>query len=181
MKQLTKKQAAFAQHVALHGSATEAYKAVYSTSRMKPESIHVAASQLATNDKVAIRIRELSNQVKKQSEEQFAVDAAWVLRRYIAIANANPKDYYRWDNGKVTLKSSDEMTEDQLLAISHVQQKRGKDQTIEVRLADRMKALDALARHVNLFDKDNELASPKIELGSIADLLDAVATKKATT
>lgn len=64
MANLTLKQEAFCQaYIQCKGNASEAYRTAYDASKMKPESIHVNASKLLDNAKVALRISELQAEV----------------------------------------------------------------------------------------------------------------------
>ncbi len=56
---LTAKQEAFAVAVAKGMSASDAYRSAYDASKTKPDVIHVKASQLMANGKLAVRIAEL--------------------------------------------------------------------------------------------------------------------------
>lgn len=56
---LTPKQEAFVQSYIECGNASEAYRSAYSAGKMKPGSIHVSASQLLADPKVALRLKEL--------------------------------------------------------------------------------------------------------------------------
>lgn len=61
---LTDKQERFAQCIALEGmNQSDAYRESYNAENMTDESIWVQASILAKNDKVALRIQELKDQV----------------------------------------------------------------------------------------------------------------------
>jgi phage terminase small subunit len=60
---LTAKQEKFAQAIALEDmNQADAYRSAYNTSKMTDETIWVKASELAKNDKVAVRIAELREQ-----------------------------------------------------------------------------------------------------------------------
>jgi phage terminase small subunit len=54
---LTSKQNAFAVSLADGLPASEAYRQAYDADGMKPESVWVEACRLATNPKVALRVR----------------------------------------------------------------------------------------------------------------------------
>jgi phage terminase small subunit len=56
---LTPKQEAFACKYVECGNASEAYRESYDAEGMQPESIHVAASRLLNDAKVALRVQEL--------------------------------------------------------------------------------------------------------------------------
>ena len=62
ISRLTMKQSEFAE--AVHGGATysDAYRHAYNAAEMESETIHVAASRLAHNDKVRLRLEELRSE-----------------------------------------------------------------------------------------------------------------------
>ena len=62
LNRLTEKQETFALKVIDGLSLSDAYRQSYRAEYMKPPTIHVEASRLATNPKVALRLRELSKQ-----------------------------------------------------------------------------------------------------------------------
>ena len=60
---LTAKQEKFAQAIALEDmSKADAYRSAYDTSKMGDDTIYVKASQLASMDKISVRIAELRQQ-----------------------------------------------------------------------------------------------------------------------
>lgn len=67
---LTAKQEKFAQEIALGKEKSEAYRLAYNAEKMKPEAIHVNASKLANNAKVALRIEELQKVHQERSEKE---------------------------------------------------------------------------------------------------------------
>jgi len=63
MQKLTAQQEKFAQAIALEDmNQADAYRSAYNTSKMTSETLWVKASELAKNDKVAVRIAELRKQ-----------------------------------------------------------------------------------------------------------------------
>lgn len=66
---LTPKQEAFAQAYIETGNASEAYRRSYAAEKMKAGAVHVAASKLLDNPKVALRVDEL----KAEHAERHAV------------------------------------------------------------------------------------------------------------
>lgn len=60
---LTPKQEAFAQAVATGKTQADAYRAAFSASKMKPETIHKRASELMANGEVTGRVAELRKPV----------------------------------------------------------------------------------------------------------------------
>lgn len=68
MNNLTVKQEKFAQKYVELGNASEAYRQSYAAENMATETIHVAASQLLDNNKVAIRVKELQEELKSRHD-----------------------------------------------------------------------------------------------------------------
>ena len=66
---LTAKQEAFAQAIADGMNQSDAYRSAYSAGKMKPEAIHVNASKMMADAKVALRVAEL--------REALATKALW--------------------------------------------------------------------------------------------------------
>lgn len=56
---LTPKQEGFCQKFVELGNASEAYRQVYSASKMKPATVNVKASELLASGKIAVRVAEL--------------------------------------------------------------------------------------------------------------------------
>lgn len=61
---LTIKQEAFCQAYIETGNASEAYRSSYAAENMKPDAIHVQASKLLDNPKIALRVTELRGEIK---------------------------------------------------------------------------------------------------------------------
>lgn len=66
MTGLTIKQEAFCQAYIETGNASEAYRTAYAADKMKAEAIHVNASKLLDNAKVALRVKELQGEIKQR-------------------------------------------------------------------------------------------------------------------
>lgn len=66
MASLTQKQETFCQAYIETGNASEAYRTAYAADKMKAEAIHVKASELLSNGKVAVRVAELQAEIKQR-------------------------------------------------------------------------------------------------------------------
>ncbi|HDT4930488.1 TPA: terminase small subunit [Enterobacter kobei] len=66
MAGLTIKQEAFCQAYIETGNASEAYRTAYAADKMKAEAIHVKASELLSNGKVSVRLKELQGEIKQR-------------------------------------------------------------------------------------------------------------------
>ena len=150
MSDLTKKQEDFAQHYALHVNATDAYRAAGYSTRGKPEHIHRRAIEVLQNINVSARIDELRARIKKRAEEKFDLSADMLLNQYMRIAFADAGDYYDWDEKGVRIKSKDALTKQQRSIITGLKQSKGNTNMIELSLADRMRAMDMLAKHLGV-------------------------------
>ncbi|MFC3947272.1 terminase small subunit [Serratia entomophila] len=63
---LTLKQEAFCQAYIETGNASEAYRSSYAAENMKPDAIHVQASKLLNNPKIALRVAGLRGEIKER-------------------------------------------------------------------------------------------------------------------
>ncbi|ELY2490266.1 terminase small subunit [Cronobacter sakazakii] len=66
MAGLTIKQEAFCQAYIETGNASEAYRTAYAADKMKPEAVHVQASNLKDNPKIALRLKELQGEIMQR-------------------------------------------------------------------------------------------------------------------
>ncbi|EOE6860051.1 terminase small subunit [Cronobacter dublinensis] len=66
MTDLTIKQEAFCQAYIETGNASEAYRTAYAADKMKPEAVHVQASNLKDNPKIALRLKELQGEIRQR-------------------------------------------------------------------------------------------------------------------
>ena len=66
MAGLTIKQEAFCQAYIETGNASEAYRTAYAADKMKPEAVHVQASNLKENPKIALRLKELQGEIRQR-------------------------------------------------------------------------------------------------------------------
>jgi phage terminase small subunit len=86
---LTAKQEAFCQAIADGMTQADAYRAAYSAGSMKPDVIHVKASQLMANGKVAVRVAELKDALAEKALWTRA-DSVDVLKE-IAQSGGSPE------------------------------------------------------------------------------------------
>lgn len=171
---LNPKQEAFAQHYALHRHATEAYKSAGYSTRGKLETIHRKAVEVLQNSDVSARVNELAERIKKRAEEKFDLTADMLLNQYKRIAFADAGDYYDWDATSVRIKSKDVLTKEQRSIITGLKQSKGNTNMIELSLADRMRAMDMLAKHLGVAtEKHDHSHEHKHTIEAAASDLDA--------
>lgn len=68
MSGLTQKQESFCLAYLETGNASEAYRRAYNAEGSKPEVVHVKASQLLSNGKIAVRVAELREAASMRNE-----------------------------------------------------------------------------------------------------------------
>lgn len=157
---LTDKQRLFCiYYVKSFNQTMAAIKAGYS-----PDRAHVTGSELVRNRKVADEIRRL----KGEMQQGVFIDAMDVLNKYIQIAFADITDYATFGKKEVPVIGmygpvKDEKGKQVTQEINYVdfkessmvdgtiitEVKQGKD-GISVKLADKMKAMDFLAKHFDM-------------------------------
>ena len=107
MANLTQKQERFAQLYVELGNASEAYRQAYTT-RAKPETIHVKASELLSTDKVSVRVQELKGEVIQR--HRVTVDSLMAEleeARQLALATDAPAPAVSATMGKAKLAGLD--------------------------------------------------------------------------
>jgi phage terminase small subunit len=176
---LTPKMEAFALHFVETSNASGAYRRAYNVSpQTKPETVHRAAHELLHNPKIAARIAGL--RALHQRRHEITIDR--VKEEYARLAFANMEDYVvrqsdrkgRLDLTRVTreqMAAVQEMTFETVLssdpeaaaAAGAKPTENGKTPRVTVlktkfRLHDKKGALDSLAKHLGMFQADNEQA-----------------------
>ena len=112
----------------------------------KADNAHVQGSQLLS--KLSRYIEPVGRQVIKKR----LMKAADVVESLVRIAQADIRDYMTWEGNHLVIKSSDELTPEQAQCIESVTQHETQHvKYIKLKLHSKVKALDALAKHHNLF------------------------------
>ncbi len=87
-EKLTKKQENFARAFVKTGVASDAYREAYDTGTMTDPSIHVAASRLLSNAKVALRI----DQLRAPGLKKAGMDAEETILEIASVAKTQCED-----------------------------------------------------------------------------------------
>lgn len=106
----------------------------------------------------------VKNAIEKKKEEfksQYNLTPERTLQEYVAIALANVKDVFTWEeDGELKMKPIEELTPEQTAAIAEVSvrhdYKAKKDYVSKIKFHNKNTALEALARHLGIFEKDNK-------------------------
>jgi len=150
MANLTDKQKQFCKEYVLDFNATQAaIRAGYSE-----KGADVQGNRLLSN----VRIEAYISKLKAKRQDKYEITEERILREYARMAFSNVSDFYD-DWGK--LKPFEDLTEDQKAALSAIKHKvntgEGWENTeTDIKTHNKVAALDALAKHIGLYEKDNE-------------------------
>ena len=149
---LTPKQQRFVEEFLIDLNATQAaIRSGYAAG-----SADVTGARLLGN----VRIRAAIDAAKARRSEATGITAERVLREYARVAFADLRHVMDWGPDGVTLRPSDALNDDAAAALSEVRQTKD---GLAVKLHPKTTALDALARHVGLFDRPVRFGLPALE------------------
>lgn len=155
MAKLTDKQKRFVQEYLVDLNATQAAaRAGYKDPNF--------GRQLLTKTNVSEAIKKAME--KRQARTEITQDR--VLEELAAIAFAKGTDYAKIKDGFVVVSDTEQLTEQQKAAIVGIKQTRD---GVEIKLADKSKSLELLARHLGLFDRQE-----KQQDGSLLELIEGL-------
>ena len=115
---LTLKQEKFCQEYMDTGNATEAYRRVYSTSRMKSTTVNRNAKALLDHSKISARIENLRVKLMRT----FDIPREKVLYVLEAIHDAKITEYVEFDGHTVRFKPFKKLTDQQIRAVESIKQ-----------------------------------------------------------
>ena len=150
---MTEKQKKFADEYLIDLNATRAYKAAYKSVK-NDNSAAVNASKLLRNTKVAAYIEEKMAERSERTE----IKQDDVVKELAKIGFAQITDYVevRNINGfeKIVIKPTDEMEKDKIGAIAGIKESQN---GIEIKMNDKVKALELLGKHLGMFTEKQEI------------------------
>ena len=142
---LTPKQEAFVREYMIDLNATQAaIRAGYSektANRIGAENLSKPVIQ------EAIRVQRTAQEVRTK------ISADRVLRELARVAFADATDLAFIEDGHVRLRDSSTLSEDQRAAVAYIKDGAAGP---EVRLYDKIKALELIGKHLGMFDKREE-------------------------
>lgn len=101
---------------------------------------------------------EIQEAIKKRTEARIRrtdITADFVLTEIMKVASADASDFVTvGKRNRVQIIPTEEISKDKLAALSGV--KRGKNGELEVKLYDKLRALEMLGKHLGLFDKSQK-------------------------
>ena len=161
---LTAKQERFCREYMIDCNGTQAaIRAGYSEPTAQEQS-----SRLLSNVMVQQRVAELQKRVANKLE----ITAEKVLQELARVGFASIADYLSFGSDGVKLRSSDELTPEELAAVHEVQeiQGAGGNTTIRFKLHDKLSALEKIGKHLKLFTDKHEVDAGK----NLADIFLAI-------
>lgn len=161
--EVTEKQKVFADEYLIDLNATRAYKVAYPAVK-KDEVAAVNGNRMLRNAKVAEYIAERMQDRQKRTE----ITQDKVLQELAAVAFSNATDYVEVRDNTVIVKDTASLSDTQIKALSGIKESRG---GIEVKLNDKLKALELLGRHLGMFKDKVEVSGIDEEKKKLDDIL----------
>jgi hypothetical protein len=156
---LTPRQERFALEVAKGSSLADAYRASYTTSNMKPETVQNNAYALAQRSEISARVRSVQ-QAGARLAELRAAEVALEIKR---VALSDIAGIVKRVNGKATIRLPDELDSGTRAAVASF--KIDEFGRIEYKFWDKNAALDKAAKILGIYEKDNkQKTDPLLEL-----------------
>lgn len=144
---LTPQQEAFAQEVAKGRSLSDAYRACYKADKMKPEVVHVKASELAAIGTVSVRV----DMLRAAAADRAELDATEIIREIRRLAVSDIAGIMHPD-GRVKLPHELDAATRAAVASFKIDE-YGR---IEYKFWDKGAALEKAAKIKGLYEADND-------------------------
>lgn len=136
---LTPKQENFCNYYIETGNASEAYRMSYSCKTMKDNAINVQASKMLSSPKIALRVKELQEELKLKSD----ITKEEAIKELSNIVRARITKLGKIKGSTFTLNSLNDLSDDMVSAIQTV---KSTNNGIEIKLYDKIAAVDRLSK-----------------------------------
>jgi phage terminase small subunit len=107
-------------------------------------------------------LRKLENEIaeaKKEQSERTKITADRIIKELARIAFIDPRKVFKWGPDGVTLRPSDELTEDEAAIVAEVSETITESGgSIKGKRFDKLKALELLGRHLGMFVDRTEIS-----------------------
>lgn len=154
---LSDKQKRFCEAYLIDLNATKAYKSVYNTKN--DNSAAASAAKLLRNPKIQQYLQDR----QKALQEKTGITQERVLKELASIAFSDIRKYYNDDNAMLKIIDLDPEAAAAIAGVEVDELKEwidGENITVGVtrklKRWDKVKALEMLARHLGMFEKDNK-------------------------
>jgi len=149
---LTEKQRKFIKEYLKSGNATQsAIKAGYSE-----KSAYSSGAEILNNPGVS-RELERQRELMASKVDKYEITPEKVLREFAKVGFADMGQFASWGESGVKLRDSAELDEDLTSVVGEITETRthfgedGEKVTTRIKLADKLKALENLGKHLGLF------------------------------
>lgn len=158
--ELTPAEELFAQHVAIGESQAEAFRLAKPISRKwKDETVWVKASQWMAKDKVRTRVKE----IQAEHANRLSITHERVLLEIARLALFDPRNLFRADGTPKPINELDDNTAAAIAGLEVLEEFEGSGEdrkfigyTKKYKVADKNAALEKLAKHLGLYERDNK-------------------------
>ncbi len=150
MAELTPKQRKFVFEYLVDLNATQAaIRAGYSKK---------TAGTMAQRLIAKSHIREAIRAAQSRREKRTEITQDRVLNELARVAFGNSRAVMSWGPGGLTLRNSEDLTEDEAALVSEVRATTTRDGSgsLALKTHDKMKALELLGKHLGMFDRKPE-------------------------
>lgn len=148
---MTEKQKRFCDEYLIDLNATRAYKTAYPSVK-KDETAAVCGCQILSNPRVQAYIAER----QRDRQERTEITQDRVVRELAAVAFADLSGIVTLENGRVYIQDTEALTDEQRRAIAGIKETQA---GIEIKMNDKLKALELLGRHLGMFTDKLAIAS----------------------
>lgn len=165
-KELTAKQIKFCEEYLIDLNGTQAaIRAGYSAK---------TASVIAAENLVKPNIQAYLSKRQQELQEATGITQKRVLEEYAKVAFTDIRKFYTVDGALKPIKDLEDDAAGALAGIEVYEEKVSdsdpQDETVvtgtikKIKIYDKVKALDSLARHLGMFSKDNEQSRPLVQI-----------------
>ena len=172
---LTGMQEAFCVKFFETGNASEAYRHAYPGSKKWKEAVvNVKASIMLTNGRIKVRLTELDQLVRKDTE----ITVERIKQEWAKIGFSDMKDFAEWGPGGVKLIESKKLGDKTRCVVEVSESSFKGERTIKFKLHDKVAALTNLAKHMGMFVESDgaALAQGALALDAFREMVKAANT-----
>ena len=161
---MTENQKIFADEYLIDFNATRAYKVAYPNVK-KDETARANGSRMLT----IANVRDYIEKQMADRQKRTEITQDMVVEELASIAFSKATDYVTIIDGRVVIKNTDTLSDEQIRAIAGI--KEGAN-GIEIKMNDKEKALELLGRHLGMFKDKVEVSGLAEEQSKLSELLE---------
>jgi phage terminase small subunit len=163
VRALTPRQQRFVAEYVVDLNATQAsIRAGYS-----PNGARVRGTHLLANS----NIQDALGHAQEGRRLRVGLEADDVVRQLAVLAFANISDFVTWNDGGVRLRPSETVDQSKLSAVQSV---TSGQHGVTVRLHDKLRALELLAKHLGMFQENSRV---ELEIRDGSEILERLTAK----